>query len=314
MKDRFSLDRRSFLVALPVLASLPSGLLASKPARGIDAAEPDFYQAQTSWPVEPLHTPAVEGWIDVGGAELWYQDSGGSGVPIVLLHASTGSAAAWRYQQDRFSRAGYRVIAYSRRGYFRSKTGESAKLVSGAADLLVLSEKLQLARFHLIGTAAGGFIAMDFALSYPERVRSLVIASSLGGIDEPEFVQAYRRLLTPEFLALPHDVKELGPAYRALNPAGTARWNEIEKAASEGSRALPPKQNVISWQALRGLRPPAMFLTGAADLYMPPSFFTMIRRQLPNARYVVIAEAGHSTSWEQLEAFNAAVLSFLARR
>ena len=314
MKYRPAFSRRSLLASAPMLASLPMGFMGFQPA---DAAEPfprGYYPEQTSWPDEPPYTPAAEGWVDVDGARLWYQDGGGTGVPIVLLHASTGSAASWRYQQARFSKEGYRVIAYSRRGHYRSTRTDSAAKVSGAADLLQLSTKLKLPPFHLVGLASGGFVAMDFALSHPQRLRSLVIASSLSGIDEPEFVAVVRRLLTPEFMALPHHIKELGPSYRALNAKGTERWIELEKMASEGTTALPPKDNFISWKALQRLRPPTMFLTGDAYLYMPPAFFTMIKRHLPRARYVVLGGAGHATPWEQPQTFNAALLSFLARR
>lgn len=308
MNHRQALSRRSILASAPVVASLPMGLMMSEPA---SAAE-HFYPAKTIWPDEPSYSPAAEGWVDVQGARLWYQDGGGAGVPIVLLHASTGSAASWRYQQDRFSKEGYRVVAYSRRGHYRSKTVVPEARVSDVADLLTVSHQLKLPPFHLIGTAVGGFTAMDFALSHPERLRSLVIASSLGGIDEPEFVEATKRLLTKEFLALPSHIKELGASYRALNPKGTDRWIELERMAAQGKPVMSPKENVINREALRALRPPTMFLTGDADLYMPPALFTLVRPLVPDARYVVLAEAGHSTSWEQPDAFNDAVLSFVA--
>ena len=306
-------NRRHVLASFPVLASLQAGLLASPIAAAAARSDQTVYPAQTSWPDEPAYTPAAEGWIEADGARLWYQDSGGTGVPIVLLHASTGSAASWRYQQTSFSAAGYRVIAYSRRGHYRSTVGFPAKQVSGAADLLRLAEQLELSRFHLLGTAVGGFTALDFALSHPDRLRSLVMASSLGGIDAPEFAAATRRLLTPEFLALPPEIKELGPSYRALNPSGTKRWIELERMAAPGRSPMPIKENVIDWTTLQRLRVPTMFLTGDADLYMPPALFTLLRPHLPTATFAVIAEAGHSTAWEQPDAFNAAVLAFVGQ-
>ncbi len=256
---------------------------------------------------------AKGGWADVDGARLWYQDSGGSGVPIVLLHAATGSAASWPYQQERFGKEGYRVIAYSRRGHYRSAVAAPDKNVSGTADLLGLARHLELPPFHLVGTAAGGFTALDFGVSHPELVRSLVVASSLGGIDEAEFVAATSRLLTPEVMALPPHIRELGPAYRALNPNGTSRWMVLERMGAPNPTRLQPKENVLDWRTLRQLKPPALFLTGAADLLTPPALLALLRPHLPNSRYAIIAEAGHSAYWEQPGAFNAAVLSFIAR-
>src|SRR5215813_12050435 len=80
-------------------------------------------QAQTD-PMKPIPIPpqvaAKEALAQLPDTRLWYWDTGGSGVPIVLLHPATGSALIWGYQQPAFAKAGYRVIAYSRRGYYNS--------------------------------------------------------------------------------------------------------------------------------------------------------------------------------------------------
>src|SRR5688572_23465189 len=56
------------------------------------------------------------GYADLPGVRLWYTDSGGSGVPLVLLHANTGNADSWQYNIPGFVEAGYRVVAFDRRG------------------------------------------------------------------------------------------------------------------------------------------------------------------------------------------------------
>ena len=58
----------------------------------------------------------------VPGVRLWFTDTGGTGEPIVLMHAITGTSESWAPQIDAFSRAGYRVIAFDRRGWGRSET------------------------------------------------------------------------------------------------------------------------------------------------------------------------------------------------
>src|SRR4051812_19443924 len=65
----------------------------------------------------PAQAPAKDGMAQLPGARLGYWDTGGDGAPIVLLHPATGSALIWEYQQPVFAKAGYRVIAYSRRGH-----------------------------------------------------------------------------------------------------------------------------------------------------------------------------------------------------
>src|SRR5437763_1963840 len=61
-----------------------------------------------------------EGYADVPGARIFYRDAGGSGVPVVFLHAATGSSRVWQYQIPVFTAAKYRFIAYDRRGWGRT--------------------------------------------------------------------------------------------------------------------------------------------------------------------------------------------------
>ena len=76
--------------------------------------------AQTSWTPPPALPPSREGVAEVAGTRLYWQDSGGSGETVVLLHAWTGSYAFWAYQAAAFVAAGHRVITYSQRGHARS--------------------------------------------------------------------------------------------------------------------------------------------------------------------------------------------------
>jgi pimeloyl-ACP methyl ester carboxylesterase len=85
-------------------------------------------------------------------------------------------------------------------------------------------DHLGLDRIHLVGTAAGAIGSLDFALSFPQRLRSLVVANSIGGVQDEDYLALGRRLRPPQFDALPAEVRELGPSYRAADPEGTRRW------------------------------------------------------------------------------------------
>src|SRR3954469_21973957 len=92
---------------------------------------------------------------DLAGVKLWFSDTG-DGTPLVLLHPNTGTSEIWEPQTRAFTQAGYRVIAFDRRGW----GGSIADAASGpqpgsiAEDLDALSDHLKLARFHLLGVAA----------------------------------------------------------------------------------------------------------------------------------------------------------------
>src|SRR5437879_10538823 len=116
----------------------------------------------------PAQVPAKDGMAQIPDTRLWYWDTGGLGVPIVLLHPATGSALIWGYQQPAFAKAGYRVIGYSRRGYYNSAPLERDKPGIGAEDLRQLVDLLGIRRFHAVASAAGGSIPAGFALSSQE--------------------------------------------------------------------------------------------------------------------------------------------------
>ena len=77
-------------------------------------------------------------YAELAGVKLWLTDTGGTGAPLVLLHSNTGTSAVWQSQVDVFSRAGYRVIAFDRRGWGKSiavpATGPQPGTIAGDLD------------------------------------------------------------------------------------------------------------------------------------------------------------------------------------
>ena len=172
---------------------------------------------------------------------------------------------------------------------------------------------LGIDRIHLIGTAAGAFTTLDFAMSWPERLHSLVAANSIYGIQDPEFLALITGLRPqPQFNTLPPDFRELGPSYRAANPEGVQHWLAIEHSG-QPPVPVPPQgtRNRLTLALLETSTLPALLLTGGADLYAPPPVQRVLAERLPHAETLVIPEVGHSAYWEQPDIFNHAVLTFI---
>ena len=179
-------------------------------------------------------------YANLPGVDLWYEDSG-DGVPVVFCHAASGTCDCWIYQLPAFTLAGYRCITYDRRTWGKSRnTDETRQPGYQDEDLHGLVEFLGLDRFHLVGTAAGGITAIGYALAHPERVRSLVFANTIAGIQDPEYLEVQDRIRPPEIRSLPVELYELGPSYRGTDPDGTARWLEIERASRPYGRLPGP--------------------------------------------------------------------------
>jgi pimeloyl-ACP methyl ester carboxylesterase len=251
--------------------------------------------------------------IPIPDARLDCHDSGGAGPVVVLLHAGTGSVPMWRHQVPALAGAGMRVIAYDRCGH-----GKSEGAGSGVAsqDLKALLDALRVEKCHLAGTAAGAIVALDFALSHAPRVARLVLANTHLGVQDDDYLALQKRLRpSPQFDALPPEVKELGPAYRAANSDGVLKWLELERQSRQsGVVTLPKTANRITYEALGKLALPALLLTGDADLYMPPPVLRLLAAKFPAATAQVVPECGHSAYWEQPQIFNQTVLGFLSKQ
>ena len=270
--------------------------------------------AQTSWSGPPPQAPAGEGRLDVGGARIWYWDTGGAGEAVVLVHPFSGSALNWGYQQPAFAAAGYRVVAYSRRGHHGSDAGSPENPGTGAGDLYQLAEYLGIGRMHLVGLAAGADVLPDFAISHPGRLLSLAIGCTIGKPGDPSWSARESELLPPEVRSLPRWISELGPSYRAAHPEGVKRWRELEaKSRTRRERAPAPAENEVTPERIGRIAAPTLLFTGDADLYMPPSRLRAYAAYWADPEVALFAEAGHSVYWEQYEAFNEVLLDFFRR-
>jgi len=261
----------------------------------------------------PEQVPAKEGMAELPSTRLGYWDTGGAGEPIVLLHPASGSALIWLYQQPVFAKAGHRVIAYSRRNYYNSELASANNPGTASEDLQNLIEFLRLEKFHLVSSAAGGSVAADYALSHPERLLSLTVSSNNLAAANGYIAEAAAKIRIKEWDDLPRWFRELGPSYRAANPAGVQKWIELNHKSETGKGARQKLVNVVSPEKLETLRVRTLLMTGAADMFTSPSIMRMIARHVPDNEVVIAPECGHSIYWEQPEFFNRTVLGFIGR-
>jgi len=260
--------------------------------------------------------PSVRGaHAHLPGVKLWFVDSGGPGVPIVLLHPNTGTCAVWQEQITGFSRAGYRVIAFDRRGWGNSvadpTSGPQPGSIAGDFDALV--DHLALDKFHLIGVAGGGFAALDYAAWRPERLRSLVIGASSGAIKENAIADFIARIAIPDIRKQSAHFREIGPSYRGANPEGTRRWIEIDQNARQPGAADQPLRSPNTFAKIAAIPTATLVIAADADLLAPPALMRIWAAHMKNHECAVIHDAGHAVAWERPDAFNDVVLDFLRR-
>ena len=271
----------------------------------------------------PAQAPATEGLVAIPGVRLWVSDTGAGSESaggaanretVVLCHPASQSSRIWLYQQPVLAAAGYRVVAYSRRGIYRSEQGPAEDRGTSAVDLAHLLDTLGIDKAHVVGAAAGGIVALAFAVMQPRSVISLTLAGTIFSIAADDWRAMYTRLgMAAAAKALPADFLELGPSYRAADPEGVARFAALEHEARPNGRFDQPSGAAVTWASLEALRVPALLLTGEADLYAPPPLQQLVAAHLAKCATATLREVGHAPYWETPPAFNRLLLDFLGR-
>jgi pimeloyl-ACP methyl ester carboxylesterase len=271
--------------------------------------------SQSAGKVNAAENRASGAYAELPGVKLWFTDSGGTGTPIILLHANTGTSAAWASQIESFSLAGYRVITFDRRGWGKSianpATGPQPGSIAG--DLDALADHLKLDRFHLLGVAGGGFAALDYAAWHPERLRSLVIGASTGQVSDKEIADFIARIEIPDLRKQPAVYREVGPSYRGANPDGTRRWIEIEQHARQPGASSQPLRTPNTFAKIETIITPTLVIAADADLLAPPALMRIWASHLKDHEWALMPDSGHAIAWEQPVTFNKKVLEFVKR-
>ena len=253
--------------------------------------------------------------IDSPDAPLWYEDTGGDGAPVVFVHPAAASSETWVNQVPAFVAAGYRCITYDLRGWGRSRQlPDAPNAGQTSTDLDALTRALGLDQFVLVGAAYGGMGSLDFALRFQERLRAFVLATSQGAIVDPEFVAVLERIVPPALRAIPIEIREVGPSYRAENPAGVERWLQIIHDAGGERASRQGRFLTLTLELLATLRVPTLVLAADADLLAPPALMRLMAARIPSSEMATVADAGHSAHWERPDEWNRVVLEFLGRQ
>ncbi|MFL6059788.1 MAG: alpha/beta fold hydrolase [Marmoricola sp.] len=124
-----------------------------------------------------------EQFLDVGPDRLWYDDSGGEGIPFVLLHPGITDSRVWDRMLPHLGPT--RVIRFDRRGFGRSP--RASEPYRALDDLISLLDALGLEQVHLVGNSMGGETSLALAIAEAGRVASMtLLCPGIGGYPWPE--------------------------------------------------------------------------------------------------------------------------------
>ena len=261
----------------------------------------------------------------VNGIGLFYQDLGApEGEPVVLIMGWGGDHTAWAFQMPALA-GSYRVIAPDNRGAGQSDQPDVPYSIAGMADdVAALLDGLKVTRAHVCGASMGGMIAQELALRHPDRVRTLQLHCTLARPDPygSHLVESLLRVRAREdreewaramlpWIICRKTVRER-PEFvelmlqRALdNPYPTSLTGLRRQAEAIGAHDTLDR--------LGAIRVPTLVSVGTEDILVPPAFSRELHARIPGATFMPIPDAGHVHFLEQPQAFNDAMLGFLAK-
>lgn len=256
--------------------------------------------------------------IRASALDVAYDDVGG-GPPVVFVHGGLGSRRMWA-PQVRALQGRYRCLAYDLRGHGETRGGEDVEAFTPALlrdDLLAFADALGLERFALVGLSVGGLVAQEAALSAPERLERVVLADTWAVTASSERARQLGGLLTP---VVELGLRALGTApLAALAAKGMGAGNEeAVELVREATAGTSHEAAIRVWRGLGahdtvarlgGLRVPTLVITGERDHNVGQA--RLLAERIPDARLVLLPDAGHISNLRAPDAFTAALEAFL---
>ena len=252
------------------------------------------------------------------GAKI-YWDEQGTGEPVLLIMGLGYPSYLWHRTRPTLNER-YRTIALDNRGSGQSDVPSATAypIALMASDAAAALDAAGIKSAHVFGLSMGGMIAQEFALQYPERVRSLILGCTAAG--GPTAVRAEKKVndvlmargLTPE---------EAARAMRPFIYDSSTPLERIEEDMAIRRQWFPKSegflaqlQGIIAWESyprLERINVPTLVIHGMTDQLVPPGNGELIASKIPGAKLVMLPQASHIFTTDQPEISKRTIMDFL---
>lgn len=254
---------------------------------------------------------------ELRGQRLYYEDSGGPGLPLVLSHGFLMDHEMFAPQVAALGDT-HRIITWDQRGHGQTvATGEPFTYWDSADDLAALLDHVGIERAVIGGMSQGGFISLRFALNHPERISGLVLIDTQSGTEDPDKVPQYDAMHDVWVTSGPNQqLVEMVAAIiignnRPESAAWIARWMTREpKSLTQIYRTLMDRDDITG--RIAEIKAPAIVIHGTDDVSIDISLAEQLCAGLSGCQGVVRVDgAGHSSNLTHPETVNRAIEGFL---
>jgi pimeloyl-ACP methyl ester carboxylesterase len=241
-----------------------------------------------------------------------YYEVHGQGPAIVFVHGSGGHHAAWWQQTPYFAARGYAVVTLDLRGFGNSSSEmKEYDSLTFPGDILAVLDDAGIDRAVLVGQSIGAAAALKLAVAHPERAAGVILAHSLGGIDDGHLATLVRADRA-QAEKLPVIDRLMSRAFQQAEPEKTFLFRQM--GTFNAAKMADLRNLAVGGPSLADLERAGVsicFLAGEDDAVLRPVTVRRAHELVPGSVLDIVAGAPHSMYWEAPGLFNAAVERFL---
>ena len=259
--------------------------------------------------------------VENGGARI-YWDEEGSGEPVLLIMGLGVTSHMWHRTRPVLAER-FRTLALDNRGVGRSDAACGPYPIPlMAADAAAVLDAAGVESAHMFGVSMGGMIALELALQYPKRVRSLIVGcTSAGGPTAVRAEQGARQMLMSRAEMTTEQALEAPVPF--IYDSATSRERIAEDVAIRRRWFPRPEaynaqlEGILAWESysrLAEIEVRTLVIHGESDRLVPPGNARLIAARVPGAKLVMIPHASHIFATDQPGLAHEAILSFLTNQ
>ena len=263
-------------------------------------------------------TGIKSGYIEDEKGKIYYEVAG-EGEYYVMVHDGSFHSVTWNKQFPVFAKK-YRVVRYDRRGYGKSLP-QPENPYSNVDDLNEVFKHLKIKSAHVMGMSAGGGLSIDFALEYPDKVKSLVLVGAVvSGYGYSQHFITRGGRISPAIFAYPEEIRKYiimedpYTFYEKNKDVKEKAWKLLENSLHNfdfNKHRLNQGPKRAALPNLNEIKIPTLIIVGEYDIPDCHAHAGAIHAGIQNSNRVIINNAGHIVPMEQPEEFNNLVLDFL---
>ncbi|MBU2547403.1 MAG: alpha/beta hydrolase [Proteobacteria bacterium] len=249
------------------------------------------------------------------GVDIYYERTG-SGPAIVFAHGAGGNGAVWWQQVPYFSER-HTCLTFDHRSFGLSRCSEQDfRPAEFGNDLLAILDAEEIPSAHLVCQSMGGWTGVQLAVHHPERVDSLMLCNTFGGVNYHEAVAG---LVAFAQRAGERDLSEFALGRTFIEKSKTFKYlydriGRFNGPREPGAAALLLSPEVlVDPEALKNITCPVMIMAASEDEIFPRRMLKGLAGLFPSAEFMEFEGIGHSVYFEYPEGFNRAVEAFVSR-